>query len=315
MKFTVEPLLDRPIIHQSQDKRLAGNVNGPSLIRVPAWVQNPLGAYYLYFAHHEGQSIRLATADSLSGPWTIHWPGALTLEASSYPATEPKQDDLHEETLYWISIDADGLYPHIASPDVIVDDERQEIRLYHHGRLVDGRQRSRVAVSQDGLTFSPREALIGGPYMRMMQHQGVWYGLAMPGDLYRTEDGLTNFTEGHKLFTGTERHYALLKRGDQLIIFLTRIGDAPERILASTVDISAEWTQWAASEPIEVHRATDKWEGAELAPTASLYGTCMVPVNQLRDPAIFEEDGEIYLLYAVQGEQGIGIGRLIISAE
>ncbi len=33
-------------------------------------------------------------------------------------------------------------------------------------------------------------------------------------------------------------------------------------------------------------------------------------VNQLRDPAIFEEDGNVYLLYSVAGEHGIAIVRL-----
>jgi hypothetical protein len=36
----------------------------------------------------------------------------------------------------------------------------------------------------------------------------------------------------------------------------------------------------------------------------------MEPVNQLRDPAIFEDEGRIYLLYAIAGEQGIAIGEL-----
>jgi hypothetical protein len=33
-------------------------------------------------------------------------------------------------------------------------------------------------------------------------------------------------------------------------------------------------------------------------------------VNQLRDPAIFEEEGRLYLLYAVAGEHGIAIAEL-----
>ena len=33
-------------------------------------------------------------------------------------------------------------------------------------------------------------------------------------------------------------------------------------------------------------------------------------VNQLRDPAIYEEDGGVYLLYAVAGESGIAIAEL-----
>lgn len=33
-------------------------------------------------------------------------------------------------------------------------------------------------------------------------------------------------------------------------------------------------------------------------------------MNELRDPAIFEEDGRVYLVYVVAGESGIGIAEL-----
>ena len=33
-------------------------------------------------------------------------------------------------------------------------------------------------------------------------------------------------------------------------------------------------------------------------------------VNQLRDPAIYVEDGRTYLFYAVAGESGIAIGEV-----
>jgi hypothetical protein len=39
------------------------------------------------------------------------------------------------------------------------------------------------------------------------------------------------------------------------------------------------------------------------------------PARQLRDPAIFEEDGQAYLLYAVAGEQGLAIARSIEREE
>ena len=39
-------------------------------------------------------------------------------------------------------------------------------------------------------------------------------------------------------------------------------------------------------------------------------GAVNVPVNQLRDPAIFEEDGRVYLLYAVAGERGIALAEV-----
>ncbi len=34
-------------------------------------------------------------------------------------------------------------------------------------------------------------------------------------------------------------------------------------------------------------------------------------MNQLRDPALFEEDGRSWLLYAVRGESGIALGELL----
>ena len=52
------------------------------------------------------------------------------------------------------------------------------------------------------------------------------------------------------------------------------------------------------------------WEGARLPIEPSRGGAINVPVNQLRDPAIFEEDGRIYLLYATAGERGIGLAEV-----
>ena len=54
-----------PIIHPKLDPALGGNINGPSLIEVPDWVRNPLGKFYLYFAHHNGAHIRLAYSNTL----------------------------------------------------------------------------------------------------------------------------------------------------------------------------------------------------------------------------------------------------------
>ena len=38
-----------------------------------------------------------------------------------------------------------------------------------------------------------------------------------------------------------------------------------------------------------------------------------MPANQLRDPAIYEEDGRVYLLYAVAGERGIALAEVHVS--
>ena len=67
---------------------------------------------------------------------------------------------------------------------------------------------------------------------------------------------------------------------------------------------------WQESEPVEVLRPLRSWEGANLPVEPSRGGSIDEPVNQLRDPAIFEENGRIFLLYAVAGERGIGLAEV-----
>ena len=81
-------LLDDPIIAPDFHPSIGKNIQGPSLIRVPDWVESRLGTYYLYFADHKGSYIRLAYADDLRGPWKVYPPGSLQL-AESHFLTEP----------------------------------------------------------------------------------------------------------------------------------------------------------------------------------------------------------------------------------
>ena len=50
----VTRLLDKPIIGPDLHPSIGVNIQGPSLIKVPEWIENPLGKYYLYFADHKG---------------------------------------------------------------------------------------------------------------------------------------------------------------------------------------------------------------------------------------------------------------------
>ncbi len=295
---SVERLVDRPIITPDMDGAMGGNIAGPSLIRVPEWVENPLGRYYLYFADHEGTYIRLAYADELTGPWRTYEPGTLQIEQSYFPTTCPP-----------CSSPGGQPYAHVASPDVHVLDDRREIVMYVHGRDV-GRQVTRVATSKDGLRFEGRPEILGRPYFRVFRHDGFVYALAMPGYLYRSTDGLSGFEEGPSLFSSDMRHSALLKRDRTLYVFYTQRRDAPERVLVSTIDLTGDWTTWQASEPVEVLRPELEWEGADLPVEPSRGGSINRPVNQLRDPAIYEEDGRVYLLYSVAGERGIALARV-----
>jgi hypothetical protein len=281
MAITFERFAGNPLIAPEMDGRMGSNINGPSLIRVPEWVTRPMGKYYMYFAHHRGDYIRLAYAEDVRGPWQIYTPGVLDLENS-----------LFED--------------HIASPEIRVRRETGEIWMYYHGCLPQWpRQFQRVAVSRDGLNFTVRPEVLGTFYWRTFEWDGWHYALAMPGKFYRSRDGLSGYEEGPTLFTPDMRHSAVRLVGDELQVFYTNAGDAPEGILLSTIRLRGDWTMWRHTEPRIVLQPEADYEGALLPLEPSARGAVHHPVNQLRDPAIFEEDGCTYLFYSVAGEHGI----------
>ena len=289
----VERLRNNPIIHPNMDDRMGDNINGPSLIQVPDWVRDRLGKYYLYFGHHDGRYIRLAYADDLEGTWRIHSKGALSLEDSHFEG-------------------------HIASPDVHVDHKSGQIRMYFHGSNTvtgggtgkGGAQFTRASISIDGLNFNAESELLSNPYLRAFQWNGNHYAIAMPGVFYRSENGMSNFEDGPTLFTENMRHSAVIVDENVLQIFFTMVGDSPERIKLSTVDLSDDWMNWTASDPIDVLSPELPWEGSEMPQEPSKRGLIDGQVNQLRDPAIYQEDGRKYLLYSIAGESGIAIAEL-----
>lgn len=320
-RFQAHRLAGNPMIRPGMEARMGSNIQGPSLIRVPAWVQRPLGRYYLYFADHKGSYIRLAFADALHGPWRIHGTGALDLADSLFPTQPiavpanpppvPARDGVAPPGTPGVpSLDEDATTPHIASPDMHVDHTNRRIVMYFHGLAAYRTQRTRVALSDDGLIFTAREKLLGPSYFRVFRHGGAHYALVMPGVLYRSENGMTDFVPGPTLFPPTQRHTALWKQDNTLHVFWTNVTDAPERIHASRIELAGDWQGWRASDPTEVLRPEHDWEGANLPVAPSYRGAINHQVNQLRDPAIFEEEGRLYLLYAVAGEHGIAIAEL-----
>jgi hypothetical protein len=313
---------DGPIIAPSLHPSIGANIQGPSLIRVPDWVEDRLGRYYLYFADHKGSYIRLAYADALTGPWCVHPPGSLQLARSRF-LTEPPVPSA-EELAAWqaryrqreAALSHDVLSeittPHIASPDVHVDETWRRIVMYFHGLEAVGIQVTRVATSTNGIDFAARPEVLGRSYFRVFRHNRMTYALAMPGQLYRSQDGFSRFEPGPVLFNPNMRHAALLRRGDELLVFWTQVGDVPERILLSRIDLTQDWLQWNDGPSVEILRPERSWEGADAPLTPSLRSTAYGQVNQLRDPAVYEEDGRIYLLYAVAGESGIAIAEILL---
>ena len=86
-------LAQNPLITVDTSASLGGNVNGPAVIRVPDWVNHPLGRYYMYFANHMGEFIRLAYADAITGPWRVYAPGVLHVRDTAFfrPQPDPKE--------------------------------------------------------------------------------------------------------------------------------------------------------------------------------------------------------------------------------
>ncbi len=284
----VKRFRNNPIIYPNMDDRMGSNINGPSLIRVPCWVTNPLGKYCLYFAHHQGTYIRMAYADDLEGPWQIYSDGVLELRDSFFNG-------------------------HIASPDVRVMDDRREIWMYYHGCCMPEppHQVERLAISFDGISFTAREEVLGSFYWRTFDWGGYRYALEMPGKFQRSRNGMTDFEEGPTLFTPDMRHSAVRLDGDILSVFYSNAHDCPEHILLSTIKLSPDWMRWENSEPISVLRPEMDYEGVNCSIVPSRRGSVHEPVHQLRDPCIFKEDGRTYLLYSVAGEHGIAIAELI----
>jgi len=293
----VRRFAQNPIITPQSGASVGDNVNGPSLIRAPNWLPNPLGRYYLYFAGHQGTRIQLAYADRLEGRWTVYDPGTLRLE------------------------DAPMCRGHIASPDVHVDSHDRRIRMYFHGTVTaDGRdmgQCSLVALSNDGIRFTALPHILGQSYFRVFSWDGWHYAISRAGQLYRSRDGLRDFEKGPGLFvdpTGKAilRHCAVLVQGDRLRVFYSRIADRPERILLSTVALTPDWSRWKEAEPLTVLEPVAEYEGADLPLVPSTGGRARGRVRQLRDPAVFQEAEKTYLLYSVAGESGIAIAEIMI---
>jgi hypothetical protein len=280
-----------PLITPATHISIGDNINGPSIMLVPSWIEKPLGKYYMYFAHHHGNYIRLAYANVLTGPWIIYEPGTLNLR------------------------DLKIFKDHIASPDVHVDDKAKEIRMYFHGTTDRGGQKTGVAFSKDGIVFKASDKILGTYYFRVFEWRGHFFSIAKSqnngGILLYSKDGITSFKKISDIIPRM-RHAALLLHDDILAIFYTRIGDAPERILMSTVSLTNDWKDWVASKPMEILKPEMDFEGVEYPLTASK-GGAQTHVRALRDPYVFEENAKIYLFYTIAGETGIAVVQITLA--
>ena len=182
--------------------------------------------------------------------------------------------------------------------------------MYFHGLELNGRQLTRRAISTNGIHFKVNPEILTPAYLRVFQYNGYHYCMSMPGMFYRSLNGLNNFERGPRLFSTTMRHTALRVAVNQLKVFWINVGDSPERILLSTIELTEDWLKWKPSAPMDVLRPEEDWEGGDLEAIPSVRGSAQGRVCQLRDPAIYEEYNMVYMLYSVAGESCIAIAEL-----
>ena len=307
-----------PLVTVKSSATLGGNVNGPTVIRVPSWVERPLGKYYMYFANHRDVFIRLAYADAVTGPWTIYEPGVWHVKDSALYRPQPD------------SARFGGFNTHFASPEVFIDTTNRRIVLWAHGWYTNGEhwppepkaaqqwanekgygQFTQSAVSSDGIRFTGQPAITKESYLRVFQRDGALYGMSRLGVLIRAPNPAASFDVGPNAFRDTVygsnrvRHVALVPRGTRLHVFFTAIGDAPERMLMSTIDMTKPWGEWKVGALVDVMQPETNYECGNLPPTPSAVGDIFEPARQIRDPHVLEDEGKTYLFYVLCGEQGV----------
>ncbi len=315
----IERLAGQPLIYPELDSRIGDNINGPSVIGVPDWVEESLGAYYLYFAHHQGTFIRMAYADDIQGPYTVYSPGVLALSATPFAR-------------------------HIASPDVHVDHAQRKIVMLYHGAGPEQptelpyRQLTCYAESRNGRLFTSQDTYVGQAYLCIFPWQGYYYGLAGGSErrFSRSTDVRQVFEMGPQLqiegetFPGIAspqspdvdrspmyrmRHVAVHRQGHTLAVYYSNVGDCPERLKMTSIDLRPDWTEWRGSQWVEVLRPEREYEGGRLPLIPSQSGRARAAVRQVRDPEIYEENGDRYLFYSVAGESGIALARMCNISE
>ena len=294
-------LSSQPVIDHHHGQQVGDNINGPSVIEVPAWLPRPLGRYYLYFAHHTGDHIRMAYADQIDGQWTILDGGVLDLSETGFVKHSVPSIE-----------DGKPVVPHIASPDVHIDKAGKQIRMLFHGVNLDGTQTTRLAISDDGLKFREVSDTLAPPYLRVTWWQDQLIGVAWGGEMFTSPRWDVPFERGPKLLerpNGPDmipRHPFIVLRGSVMHVFYSLIGEQPERIWHVNVHLSENWQDWSLGTPKAILSPMFEWEGANLPVTASSVGPANGLEHALRDPFVIDD----YLFYVGGGESGIGIAEI-----
>jgi hypothetical protein len=264
----------------------------PSVFHAGAYLDDPLGEWYLYLAPHDSPAgVMLMYADSLDGPWTEY-------EANPIIASE-------WAPYYDVS--------HVSSPDAIWNEEAGEIFLYFHGE----NSVTRYASSSDGVHFEYGDVVVsnamGGPdvtetsYARVFEHPDPGSGFNY-GMFY-----MANFTDNH-------RRIKLAESVDG-VTWTVRPGTVVEPGTGDSGNVSGGnlW-EWGGQLYVIYHNSTGNVMARAIDPTLTEVGDAQLlhrssgvgdDVGRVAAPEIVEQGDDVYLFY----ESGDRLGATIAYAK
>lgn len=302
--------------HWNDKKR---NINGPSVIY---WDDPVHGEhYYMFFAHHEGRSIRLAYADDpCFSNWKVIKNPAFDADINTLSFfNNDKNKQLYDNGIQYYLDD------HVASPDVHVVEDT--LYMYVHGKPGGGESgQHSLLLSGTGIdTLAANAEDFDNPYLRFFQVNGFSYAVMKNKDgdtsnglIYQNDDNnyTSNFTKKVSLINNM-RHSAVYVDDTHVLLFYSASGDNPERIKFVDLDTKGveDPAKWLLSNSVDVLKPEETWEGSERNSGASKTGVSYSDVKELRDPAIFidPKDNQVYLYYSFRGEAGIAAAKLTIT--
>jgi hypothetical protein len=146
----------------------------------------------------------------------------------------------------------------------------------------------------------------------------AWIGIGKSGRFFATDDLVTG-TYSSAGEIPNEKDIRRWRHGDVFFYQSTWyavyscLGDTPERIrIRSFKDFDKKGHIINPSEPSILLAPEHEYEGSKLPIVTSQNGEAKVSEHALRDPAVLiDDDGRVYIAYAVKGEFGIALAELI----
>jgi len=295
------------------------NINGPFPLRTRSWMHPVFREHsvLVYYSSHLSKGLK----------GFIHVLGGNNEEIETYRHLG-------------ITLDFSGpLCQSYHSPSLVVDDTTETTYMYVHGHMCrSGTQPTVLFQSRDGVAWtattnnhnwnSTTKILLNDLFYMTAP---IWYKDAYYALAETQENSIgsavllkSSSLEGpflkHKIVAQGLRHVDVHLIDSTLCLFYTLIGDMPERIMLSTIDLEDNDLSLLPGPTVLTPIHEHEHGNAPDVPSSSGASGCG-PASELRDPH-FLPDRDVsenvlsgLLFYAVQGERAIAMARILINIE